>query len=84
MSTVMINKTRAYIEKPSKKLITSEAVLAQWQMVNTTKLMICDFDKKSAKSKIEKQDIEQLITKMEMIIKELSERTTGIDNLVSS
>ncbi|PKH08009.1 hypothetical protein [Moritella sp. Urea-trap-13] len=74
----MINKTRAYIEKPSKKLITSEVVLAQWKMVNTTKLMLCDFDKKSAKSKIEKQDIEQLITKMEMIIKEFSERTTGV------
>ncbi len=74
----MINKTRAYIEKPSKKLITSEVALAQWQMVNTTKLMLCDFEKRSAKSKIEKRDIEQLITKMEMIIKEFSERTKGV------
>jgi hypothetical protein len=72
----MINNTRKCIEKPSKKLINSEVDLAQWKMVNTTKLMLSDFDKKSAKSKIKKQDIEQLIIKMEMIIKEFSERTT--------
>ena len=78
MSTVMINRTRTYIDKPSKKLINSEVDLAQWQMINTTKLMLCDFDKKSAKSKIEKKDVEQLIIKMEMIIKEFSERTTGV------
>ena len=46
-------------------------------MVNAMKLMLCDFEKKLAESKNEKQDIEQLIIKMEMIVEDLSKKTAG-------
>ena len=73
----MVNETRKNIEKSSKKWIDSEVYLTQWKMANSIKLMLCDFEKKLAESKNEKQDIEQLIIKMEMIVEEYSKRTAG-------
>ncbi|CAM3007711.1 hypothetical protein MOVI109754_12290 [Moritella viscosa] len=40
-------------------------------MVNPIKLMLCDLETKSAESKNEDRDTEQIIRKMEIIIEEL-------------
>ncbi len=43
-------------------------------MANPIKLMLCDLETKSAESKNEEQNAEQIIRKMEIIIEELLQR----------
>lgn len=68
----MTDETRKNIEKSLERWSGSEIDVTQLRMINTTKLMLSNFEKKLAKSKNKKRDIEQLIVGLEMIIERSS------------
>jgi hypothetical protein len=72
MRAEMTDQIVKNIDKPLSRWSDSEAEVAQLVMINATKSILCDFKKKLATSKNKKQDIEQLITGLEKIVKRSS------------